>query len=146
MARPTAPDRSEFALFEPVQMRWADTDIYGHMNNAVHYTLFDTAVQAFLVREGLLDLGQSETVFLVVSTACDYFDEITFGDQLEAGLRIDHLGSSSIRYRIGLFRNDAAQAAACGVFTHVNVARSDRRPLPLTDTARSIFAKLQMKD
>ena len=142
MARPVAPRRDAFALFEPVQMRWADTDIYGHMNNAVHYTLFDTAVQSFLVREGLLDLGQSETVFLVVSTACDYFDEITFGDQLVAGLRIDHLGSSSIRYRIAVFRNESKTAAACGQFVHVNVARSDRRPRAISDAARDKFTML----
>ena len=144
MARPIAPLRAEFALFEPVQMRWADTDIYGHMNNAVHYTLFDTAVQAFLVREGLLALGQSESIFLVVATACDYFDEITFGDDLQAGLRITHLGNSSIRYRIGLFRNADASAAACGQFTHVNVARKDRRPMPITASARAAFEKLMI--
>ena len=142
MVRPVAPMRAEFPLFEPVQMRWADTDIYGHMNNAVHYTLFDTAVQAFLVREGLLDLGGSESIFLVVSTACDYFDEITFGDELQAGLRIAHLGQSSIRYRIGLFRNRNETAAACGQFTHVNVARSDRRPRDISAEARARFEAL----
>ncbi len=143
MPRPIPPLRDAYPHFEPVQMRWADTDIYGHMNNAVHYTLFDTAVQAFLVREGLLDLGRSKTVFLVVSTSCDYFDEITFGDKLQAGLKIAHLGNSSIRYDIALFRNANTTAAAQGSFTHVNVTRSHRRPVALSPAARATLQKLQ---
>ncbi|MCG6903014.1 MAG: acyl-CoA thioesterase [Rhodobacter sp.] len=140
--RPQPDPRGDYSHFEPLQMRWADTDIYGHMNNAVHYTLFDTAVQAFLVREGLLDLGASETVFLVVSTACDHFEEITFGDQLEAGLKITDLGNSSVRYRISIFRNAGATAAATGSFTHVNVTRTTRRPAPLVARARAILENL----
>ena len=144
MNRPKPAQRAVYPLFDTIEMRWADTDIYGHMNNAVHYTLFDTVIQRFLTRNGLLDLGSSETVFLVVACGCDYFDEITFGDDLQAGLRITHLGNSSIRYRIGLFRNADASAAACGQFTHVNVARKDRRPMPITASARAAFEKLMI--
>ncbi|MDJ0826826.1 MAG: thioesterase family protein [Rhodobacter sp.] len=123
-------------------MRWADADIYGHMNNAVHYYLFDTAVQAVLVREGLLDLGGSETVFLVVSSGCDYFGEIVFGDRVEAGLRIGRLGRSSVRYEIGIFRNDEDRASAEGFFVHVSVGRDDRRPRALPDRARDVLGRL----
>ena len=140
--RPTPNTRDHYRLFEPVQMRWADTDIYGHMNNAVHYLLFDTAVQAFLIRKGLLDLGQSETVYLVVNSGCSYFEEITFGDRISAGLRISRLGNSSITYDIGLFRNDDEPAAAQGHFTHVNVARADKNPVAITAQARAAFADL----
>ena len=144
MSRATAGRRADYAQFEPVPMRWADADIYGHMNNAVHYYLFDTAVQAYLVRHGLLDLGQSETVFLVVSSGCDYFDEIVFGDRVEAGLRVGRLGSSSVRYEIGLFRNDSGLAAAEGFFVHVNVGRADRRPAALTARAREVLGRLEV--
>ena len=123
-------------------MRWADTDIYGHMNNAVHYVLFDTGVQNFLIREGLLDLKQSETVFLVVSAGCTYFEEITFGDRLELGLFVNRLGTTSITYDLGLFRNGAQTPAAQGHFTHVNVDRETKTPMPLSSKAQTIFKKL----
>ena len=140
--RPVPATRAAYTRFQPVHMRWADTDIYGHMNNAVHYTLFDTVVQAFLTANDLLDLGQSETVFLVVSSGCDYFDEITFGDALLAGLRIARLGTSSVRYDISLFRNDQDIAAATGHFTQVNVSRQTRRATALNPHARATLAKL----
>lgn len=142
MTRRRPGQRSAYALFEPVPMRWADTDIYGHMNNAVHYTLFDTAVQAFLIREGLLDLGGSATVFLVVNSGCDYFDEIRFGDRLEAGVRVSRLGTSSVTYEISLFRNTSESAAATGHFTHVHVDRRSRRPIALMAAARAALGKL----
>ena len=142
MSRPQPGRRADYPHFEPLQMRWADTDIYGHMNNAVHYYLFDTAVQSFLVANGLLDLGQSETVFLVVSSGCNYFDEITFGDGIEAGMRITRLGNSAITYEISIFRGVAATAAATGHFTHVNVTRATRRPASLSEAARVKFGQL----
>ncbi|MDJ0629484.1 MAG: thioesterase family protein [Rhodobacter sp.] len=142
MSRPQPGRRGDYVRFEPVPMRWADADIYGHMNNAVHYYLFDTAVQAVLVREGVLDLGASETVFLVVSSGCDYFGEVVFGDRVEAGLRVARLGASSVRYEIGIFRNGADRASAEGYFVHVNVGREDRRPRPLSAKAREVMQRL----
>ncbi len=142
MIRPQPGRRADYPHFEPLQMRWADTDIYGHMNNAVHYLLFDTAVQAFLIANDLLDLGGSETVFLVAASECDYFREIAFGDGIEAGLRITRLGNTSVTYEISIFRNDEEQASATGRFTHVNVSRDARRPVPLENTARAVFARL----
>ena len=142
MSRPAPAGKSDYKRHVPVQMRWADTDIYGHMNNAVHYTLFDTAVQIFLTQERLLDLGRSATIFLVVSSGCDYFDQISFGDSLTAGLKITRLGASSIRYDIALFRNDSEISAAAGHFTHVNVVRDTRKPALISDAARAIFSQL----
>jgi len=142
MSRPAPTRRDAYKRLIPVQMRWADTDIYGHMNNAVHYTLFDTAVQVFLTGEGLLNLEDSPSIFLVVSSGCDYFEQITFGDTLTAGLKITRLGSSSIRYEIALFRGDSESSAAMGHFTHVNVARATRAPVPIAAAARRVFDTL----
>ncbi|MEL6522960.1 MAG: thioesterase family protein [Pseudomonadota bacterium] len=142
MSRPVPDTRAAYAHFEPLATRWADNDIYGHMNNAVHYQLFDTAVNGFLVRRGILDMGQSETVFLVVSSSCDYFAELAFPDRVDAGLRVARLGSSSVRYEIGLFQGDAETAAAQGHFVHVNVGRADRKPQPMAGPVRAILQEL----
>lgn len=142
MTRPSPGRRADYPHFEPLQMHWADSDIYGHMNNAVHFRLFDTAVQSILISNGLLDLGGSETVFLVVASGCDYFDEIAFGDRIEAGVRVTRLGTTSVTYEISIFRNGNEQAAATGRFTHVNVSRRARCPVKLADAARTVFERL----
>lgn len=142
MNRPSPEPRSAFPHFERLELRWADNDIYGHVNNAYHYQLFDTAVNGWLLRQGILDFGRSETVWLVVSSGCDYFGEIAFPDVIHAGLRIGRLGGSSVRWEIGLFRNDAEDCAALGHFVHVNVGREDRRPKPIAEDARSLLVPL----
>ncbi len=142
MNRPLPGRRIDYPHFETLQMRWADTDIYGHMNNAVHYLLFDTAVQNILIRNDLLDLDRSENVFLVAASGCDYFDEIEFGDRIEAGVRIIRLGITSVTYEIGIFRNGNERSAATGRFTHVNVCRESRRPVELPDRAREVLQPL----
>ena len=128
--------RDSYPLFRPLQTRWADNDIYGHMNNVVHYSLFDTAVNGWLLEVGLLNLTDSPTVFLVVETGCSYAAELAFPDEIHAGLRVAKIGTSSIRYEVGLFKGDASQAAATGHFIHVQVDRVTRRPIPLSDEAR----------
>jgi acyl-CoA thioester hydrolase len=143
MSRPVPDQRAAYRLLEPVEMRWADMDVYGHMNNAVHYQLFDTVVGRFELREGLLELGRSPTIFLVVASSCDYFDEIHLTDRITAGLGVARLGGSSVTYRISLFRNDAEGAAATGTFTHVNVDRQTRRPVPLDPSARAALDALR---
>ncbi len=143
MNRRRPGQRSEYHHFEPLQMRWADTDIYGHMNNAVHYLLFDTAVQSFLIANGLLDIGRSKTVFFVAASECRYFEEIAFGDGIEAGMRITRLGTTSVTYEISIFRRVGEVASATGSFTHVNVSRDARIPEPLNDAARKVFVRLQ---
>jgi acyl-CoA thioester hydrolase len=130
-------------VFRTLTTRWFDNDIYAHMNNSVHYQLFDTVINGHLLEEGLLDLHNSATVFLVVESGCSYFSEIAFPDVVSAGLRVEKLGSSSVRYNVGLFVADASVAAASGHFIHVNVDRVTRKPAPLNDPTRAALAQLQ---
>ena len=134
--------RSDFRIFRESGLRWSDNDVYGHMNNVVHYSLFDSAVNAHLIEHGVLDIRNGEQVFLVVETGCRYFAEMAFPDRVTAGIRVARLGSSSVRYEIGLFRNDEDAAAAEGFFVHVNVDRISRRPVPFGDKARQLLEPL----
>lgn len=136
------PVRAEFAAFRRIETRWMDNDAYGHMNNVVHYSLFDTAVNGWLIEQGLLDVTASETYGLVVETGCKYYAEMQFPDVVHAGLRIAKIGSSSVRFEIGLFRNDEDQAAAEGFFVHVYVDRATHRPVAIDDTRRAAFEQL----
>ncbi|KSV81854.1 thioesterase [Sinorhizobium sp. Sb3] len=134
--------RSEYKVFRTIGTRWSDNDTYGHMNNVVHYSVFDTAVNGFLIENGVLDINGGAEVFLVVETGCRYHAEMAFPDVITAGIRIAKLGNSSVRYEIGLFRNDDEIAAAEGFFIHVNVNRVSRRPAHFGDTARRVFGPL----
>lgn len=145
MTRAMARTRADFKHFTTITTRWADNDIYGHVNNAIHYQLFDTAVNGFLLERGILDFGKTDTVFLVVETGCTYFAEIAFPDDVTAGIAIIRLGGSSVTYDVGLFRNDAETAAAQGRFVHVNVGRQTRRPVPLSAENRKLLQELQAK-
>ncbi len=131
MARATPLTRDEFMAFRPLQTRWSDNDMYGHMNNVVHYELFDTAVNGWLIDLDLLKLADGELVGLVVETGCSYFSELQFPDKVTAGIRIGNIGNSSVRYEIALFANDEEIAAAQGHFVHVYVNRETRKPEPL---------------
>lgn len=117
--------------------RWMDNDVYGHMNNVVHYSLFDTAVNGWLIEQGVLDFRAGEQVGLVVETGCRYFAEMVFPDLVTAGIRVARLGSSSVRYEVGLFRNDDEAAAAEGHFIHVYVDRVTRKAMPLNGPLRA---------
>lgn len=128
MAKPKALSREEFTVFRKLQTRWADNDIYGHVNNVVHYSLFDTAVNGWLISLGLLDIPQGDTIGLVIESKCNFFAEIAFPDALVAGIRIAHIGNSSVQYEIALFRNDEEFAAAQGHFVHVYVNAKTRKP------------------
>ena len=136
MARATPWSREEFGLFRRLQTRWSDNDAYGHMNNVVHYALFDTAVNAWLIEEGFVDIHKGAVVGLVVETGCSYFSELAFPDHVVAGIRIAHIGTSSVKYEIALFRGDEERAAAQGHFVHVYVDRETRKPQPLTTAFR----------
>ncbi|MCA1970381.1 MAG: acyl-CoA thioesterase, partial [Rhizobium sp.] len=114
MERRGPADRSAYKLFRTLTTRWADNDIYGHMNNVVHYSLFDTAVNGLLIEKGVLDIHGGERIFLVVETGCRYFAEIAFPDVVDAGIRVARLGGSSVRYEVGLFRHGEEAAAAEG--------------------------------
>ena len=136
MVRPTPSTRADYCAFSTHPTRWIDNDIYGHMNNAVHYQLFDTAVNAYLIEQGALDLKSGAAVFLVVETGCQYFSELAFPDVITAGIKVKKLGTSSVTYDVALFRGDAEVAAAHGHFVHVNVNQETRRPVTIGDVTR----------
>ena len=126
--RPVPTTRAHYRAFSTLTTRWIDNDIYGHMNNAVHYQLFDTAVNGHLLEQGVLDLKLGKTIFLVVETGCQYFKELAFPDIITAGIKVSKLGTSSVTYAVGLFSGKENFAAAQGHFVHVNVNRRTRRP------------------
>ena len=119
-----------------------DNDVYGHVNNVVYYSWFDTAVNAWLIEQGALDIHHGDTIGLVIETQCNYFAPLAFPQTVEAGLRVAHLGKSSVRYEVGLFAQGEALAAACGHFVHVYVGREDRRPRPLPENLRQVLQGL----
>jgi acyl-CoA thioester hydrolase len=134
--------REAYKAFRIIHTRWMDNDIYGHMNNVVHYSLFDTAVNGWLIDQGVLDIRRGEQIGLIVETGCRYFAEMAFPDVVTAGLRVARLGNSSVRYEIGLFRNDEQEAAAEGFFIHVYVDAATRRPAPLNPALRSCLERI----
>jgi acyl-CoA thioester hydrolase len=142
MSRPIPNPRSAYRHFQTIPTRWMDNDVYGHVNNVVYYAYFDTVVNQFLIEHGVLDIGKSEVIGLVVETQCNYFEPIAFPDTVHAGLRVAHLGSSSVRYEIGLFRNDGGHAAAQGHFVHVYVDRAARRSAPVQADMRAALGGL----
>lgn len=139
MSRTPPPGRSAFRHFLTVPTRWMDNDQYGHVNNVVYYSYFDTVVNHFLISRSVLDVEHGETIGLVVETGCRFFRPVSFPDTLQAGLRVEHLGTSSVRYAIGIFTEDEDEAAAQGHFVHVYVDRATRRPVPLPDALRSVL-------
>lgn len=141
-ARTGPSTRADYRAFRIIQTRWMDNDIYGHMNNVVHYSLFDTAVNGWLIEAGLLDLKAGTEVGLVVETGCRYHAEMMFPDVISAGIRVARIGSSSVRYEIGLFRNNEDTASAEGFFIHVYVDRETRRPKPLSTTTREKLGEI----
>lgn len=137
------PDRrSDYAHFTRITTRWMDNDVYGHVNNVVYYSFFDTVVNQYLVKGESLDPRTSPVVGLVVETQCRYFRPISFPDSVDAGIRVAKLGNSSVRYEVGLFRNDEETAAAQGHFVHVYVERTTNRPAPIPDAARRLLEGL----
>ena len=141
-ARARPQSRSTYRRFASFATRWRDNDQYGHMNNAVYYELFDSAVNKFLIETGILDMAGANTVFLVASSGCNYFDEVAYPSDIEVGLSVSRLGSSAVTYHLGLFIEGAERTAATGTFIHVNVDAKTRRPCPIDDPIRAKFADL----
>lgn len=131
MSREARAARSEFKVWRKFTTRWADNDAYGHVNNTVFYQWFDSAVNGWLVEQGLLNIQAGDPIALVVETRCAYFAPLEFPQDVEVGLAVAELGRSSVRYRIGVFADEAASAAAQGEFVHVLVDRSTRRPVEM---------------
>jgi len=140
--RPMPELRSAYRHFRIIPTRWMDNDIYAHVNNVHYYSFFDTAVNGYLIAAGVLDPQASAVIGLVVETKCNYFESLSFPDEIHAGLRVARIGASAVRYEIGLFRGEAAQAAAQGHFVHVYVARATRRPAPLPAALERALAPL----
>jgi acyl-CoA thioester hydrolase len=137
-----AHTRSDYRVFRAIGTRWMDNDVYGHVNNVVYYSWFDTAVNAYLIEQGALDIHHGSTIGLVVETACNYFAGLAFPQTVEAGIRVAHVGSSSVRYEVGLFAKGAELTAARGHFVHVYVDRLSRRPVPLPSNLKSVLEAL----
>ncbi|AMJ61688.1 acyl-CoA thioesterase [Bosea sp. PAMC 26642] len=129
--------REAFTVFRPIPTRWHDNDVFGHVNNVVYYSWFDTGVNAWLIENGFLDLAQSEIVGLVVETSCTYFESVAFPETVEIGLGVERLGTSSVTYRLGIFRKCGEQAAAQGRFTHVYVERATQKPVMIPAALRA---------
>ncbi len=142
-SRPQPEPRSAYRAFRTIGTRWADNDVYGHVNNVVYYSWFDTAVNAHLIEQGALDIHAGSTIGLVIETQCNYFEPLAFPENVEAGIRVSRLGASSVRYEVGLFAEGAALTAARGHFIHVYVDRETRRPAPLPEKLRTLLETLQ---
>ena len=142
MTKQTPTAREDYRHFITITTRWMDNDVYRHVNNVVFYSFFDTAVNEYLLRQGVLDLDSSPVVSLVVETGCQFFSPIAFPDVVHCGLRVAHLGNSSVRYQIGIFRNDEPLAAAQGYFVHVACDRQTHRPLAMPAELRRALEAL----
>ncbi|MGE5525042.1 MAG: acyl-CoA thioesterase [Rhodospirillaceae bacterium] len=143
MSRPPPDTRDCYAAFETITTRWMDNDVYSHVNNVVYYSWFDTAVNAYMVREGALSLESPQVVCLVVETGCRYFKPISFPDIVQCGLRVAHLGTSSVRFEIGIFRNDENGASAQGHFVHVACDAAAHKPVAMPHEMRAALEKLK---
>ena len=131
------PDtRDRYRHFLTITTRWMDNDVYRHVNNVVYYSFFDTAVNEYMLRNGVLNLDDTKVVCLAVDTACQFFSAISFPDIVHCGLRVAHLGRSSVRYEIGIFRNDELTAAAQGHFVHVACDPATHRPIEMPANMR----------
>ncbi len=128
--------RGAYRVWREIGTRWADNDSYGHVNNTVYYQWFDTAVNAWLIEAGLLDVPSGDPIGLVVETGCRYSAPLAYPEPVEVGLAVERLGGSSVRYRLGVFAKGSDQAAAEGHFVHVYVSRATRRPVPLPEEWR----------
>lgn len=134
--------RGDYRHFQPITTRWHDNDIYGHVNNVVYYSYFDSAVNTYLIESGGLDIHAGEVVGFVVSSSCDYFASITFPERIEVGLRVGKLGNSSVQYELAIFKQGEEQACAAGRFVHVFVDRESNRPVGIPESLRAALARL----
>lgn len=142
--RPAPSVRSHYAAFQTHSTRWWDNDSYRHLNNAIYYSFFDTSVNKLLIEAGVLDIAGSAIVGLVVETSCRYYAPMAFPDTVHAGVRVSKIGRTSVRYDIGLFRNDEDRASADGWFVHAYVDRATNRPHPIPDDVRAFLTTLMM--
>ncbi len=134
--------RADYRVFRRITTRWMDNDSYGHVNNVVYYSYFDTAVNAYLIEASGTDIRQLPAIGIVAETSCRFLAQLSFPEHVDAGLVLERLGNSSVVYRIGLFAGEAADAAAVGRFVHVYVDAATRRPVPVPPVIRAALAPL----
>lgn len=139
--RPPPPTRASYPHFLELPTRWSDNDVYGHVNNVVYYAFFDTVINRVLIDAGL-DIHGGDVIGLAVETGCSFLRPLRFPDVVEAGLRVAHLGTSSVRYEVGIFVRGEDAIAAHGHFVHVFVDRTSRRPVPIPVPLRAAMAAL----
>ncbi|WP_299624363.1 thioesterase family protein [Pelagibius sp.] len=144
MSDPVSETRDRFPHFLTIPTRWMDNDIYGHVNNVVYYSYFDTVINEYLIAAGGLDIHDGGVVGVCAESACQYKAPFAFPEPVEAGLRVGHLGKRSVRYEIGLFKANREEAAAVGRFVHVFVDRTSMKPVPIPDSLNTALAKLQV--
>jgi acyl-CoA thioester hydrolase len=140
--KPEETSRQDYLYWQRVTTRWADNDVYGHVNNAVYFNYIDSVVNQFLIENSLLDIKDSPTIGLVVQSQCRFFHPLAYPGQVDCGLRVRHLGTTSVGYEVGMFAEDIEAAAAIGGFTHVFVDRQQRRPCPVPDRVRKALQAL----
>ena len=136
--------RTGYGYFVQIPTRWKDNDVYGHLNNVESYSFFDTVINRYLISEGGLDIHHGQVIGLCVESHCKFLKPMSFPSAVDAGLRVAHLGRSSVRYEIGLFPEGEAEAASEGWFVHVFVDRADRRPRELPVPLRAALERLML--
>ncbi|HEV3175259.1 MAG TPA: thioesterase family protein [Stellaceae bacterium] len=142
MAEGEQERRSDYPRFLAIPTRWMDNDIYGHVNNVIYYSYFDTVINQYLIEAGGLDIHGGAIIGIAVESQCRFHRSLEFPDVIDAGLRVGRLGSTSARYEIGLFRRGDEAPAATGHFVHVFVDRASRRPVPIPTGTRAALARL----
>ena len=145
MTKPNAPIRADFAWATSITTRWMDNDVYGHINNVAYYSFFDTAINVYLIDQGGLDINDAAAIGVALETGCRFHRSLSFPQVIEAGLRVSRLGTSSVRYEVGLFGRDDDTAAAEGHFVHVFIDRNSRRPIPIPATIREALSRILVK-
>ena len=142
MQRQQPDQRGDYRHWSNITTRWMDNDVYGHINNVQYYSYFDTVINRFLIERGLLDIHHGEIIGVAVESHCNYFSSAAFPQGIEAGMRIGHLGRSSVRYEVGLFVAERDLAIAQGHFVHVFVERANNRPVALPAELRAVLSEL----
>jgi len=137
--------RSDYKYFSSITTRWMDNDIYGHVNNAVYYSYFDSVTNKYLIEKGGLDIHNSDVIGFVVASDCQYRSPVAYPELLDAGLRVNKLGNSSVEYGIAIFKEGARQASAMGTFTHVFVNRSTDKSVSMPSDLRAALGALLVK-
>ncbi len=140
--RAPVPTRDDFSVLRPMATRWMDNDVYGHVNNVVYYSYFDTAVNGYLIDVTGSDIRDLPAIGVVAETSCRYFHSVSFPDALEVGLAVERLGRSSIVYQLGIFRQGWQEAAATGRFVHVYVDSAQRGTVPVPESIREAVRPL----